>query len=226
MFADVAEIVTNITATPDDADCRLSMSQEYSIALGAVAGATVVVHDVTYGPVAETFTPFWYTTVSDLCASEAKTTPATSPTPTSYPVGRRDDLETTVLSTKIIQTGVYCPQSLGPNCPNSLRSTTQYTQIRTLTTAVPSDEDATFPNTVHDTITSMEAFGSNALKLMSSSGSPVSYVEPPPTSISNSESTKDGGDKKGSGSRGATCNVALSFKSGLLVLVAITAFTL
>lgn len=45
VVADVVEIVTYITATPDDAVCKLAMSQEYSVALGAAAGATVVVDD-------------------------------------------------------------------------------------------------------------------------------------------------------------------------------------
>jgi len=226
VFADVAEIVTNITATPEDADCKLSMSQEYSIALGAVAGATVVVHDATYRPVVETSTPVWYTTVTGLCASEVEITLTASPTTASQTLARRDDLETTVLSTKVIQTGVFCPQSLGPNFPNSLRSTTQYTETRTLTTAAPSGEDVTFPTTVHNIISSVEAFGSNALTLMSSSGSPTSYVEPPPTSTSSSKSDESGDEKKGSAARGATCNVALSITSGLLVLVTMAAFTL
>ena len=161
VLADVAEIVTNITATPDDPDCKLPITQEYSIALGAVAGATVIVHDATYGPVAETFTPIWYTTMTGMCASEAETSAVSSPTVTSDTLRRRDDLTTTILTTEVIQTGIGCPQSLGPNCPISLRTTTQYTQTSSLTTVLPSGADATFPTAVHDTVTT-EAFGSNA----------------------------------------------------------------
>ena len=227
VIADVAEIVTNISATPDDEDCKLPLTQEYSIALGATAGASVVVGDATYGPVAAVFTPIWYTTVTGMCASEAETTPAISaPTPTSQAVERRVDLETTVLTTKIRQTGIGCPQSLGPNCALSLRTTTQYTETRSLTTAIPSGEDAEFPTTVHDTVFSVETFGSNVVKMLSSSGSPTSYIPPPPTPTSDSGSSNSGDEKKNDGTRDASCNVALSVTSGLLALVAITAFTL
>lgn len=218
VFADVAEIVTNITATPNDADCKLPMSQEYSIALGAAAGATVVVKSATYGPVAETFTPIWYTTMTGLCASEAETTATSIPTLTSQTLGERDDLETTVVTTEVKQTGIGCPQSLGPNCPISLRTTTQYTQTQSLTTAIPWGADATFPTAIHDTITSMAAFGSNAQKIASSSGSPTSYVEPPPTSTSNSASSTGKDSKESSAAAG---NAALSVSTGLFILVSV-----
>lgn len=223
VFADVAEIVTNITATPHDADCKLPMSQEYSIALGAAAGATVAIHSATYGPVAQTFTPIWYTTMTGLCASEAETTAKPSTTVASEALRERDDLETTVLTTEIKQTGVGCPQSLGPNCPVSSRSTTQYTQTQTLTIVIPPGEDATFPTSIYNTITSTAAFGSNAQKIKSSSGSPTSYVEPPPTS-SLSSASNTGKDSKESSA--AACNAALSISTGLLILVTIAAVAL
>lgn len=218
IIADVAEIITNITAKPDDADCKLSMAQEYSIALGAAAGATVVVHNATYGPVAETFTPIWYTTMTGLCASEAETTATSTPTLTSQTLGVRDNLETTVLTTKAKQTGIGCPQSLGPNCPISLRTTTQYTQTQSLTTAIPSGEDATFPIAIYNTVSSTAAFGSNAQKIASSSGSPTSYVEPPPTSTSTSASSSG---KDSNGSSAAALNAALSVSTGMLMLVTV-----
>jgi hypothetical protein len=224
VFADVAEIVTNITATPDDADCKLPMAQEYSLALGTVAGAMVIVRDAMYGPVAETFTPIWYTTMTSLCASTSETLAVSSPTITSRTMRRRDDLETTVLTTEFIQTGIGCPQSLGPNCPISLRTTTQYTQTQSLTTVIPSGVDATFPTRVHDTVTT-ETFGSNAQKISSSPGSPTSYVEPPLTSTSSSTSST-GDDQMNSGSSGAACSAVVSISSGLLVLVTLATFAL
>jgi hypothetical protein len=137
---------------------------------------------------------------------------------------RRDDLETTVLTTEFTQTGIGCPQSLGPNCPISLRTTTQCTQTQSLTTVVPSGVDATFPTAVHDSITT-ETFGSNAQKISSSSGSPTSYVEPPLTSTSSSASST-GDDQMNSGSPGAACSTVVSVLSGLLVLVTLVTFAL
>lgn len=221
VFADVAKIVTNITATPDDVVC-MPMSQEYSFDLGARVGATMAFQSTTLGPVAETFTPLWYTTKTDMCASKAASTAALSSTPSSSALGRRDDLQTTTATTEITHTGISCPQSLGPNCPLSLRSTTKYTETRRLTTAVPSGEVATFPVSTYDTVTT-EAFGSNVQKISSSSGSPVSYIQPTSTFKGDPSA---GDDQKGSGSHGATCSVALSFTSTLLVVVLIGAFAL
>jgi hypothetical protein len=224
VFADVAKIATNITATPDDAACKLSMAQEYSFELGANIGATLTLHDVSFGPVAETFTPIWYTTMTSMCANEAETTAVASAAASSSILGRRDDLETTTITTKITHTGIGCPQTLGPNCPLSLRSTTQYTETRSLTTAVPLGEEATFPVSTYDTV-STEAFGSNVQKLASFSGSPASYIEPTPTSTSSGDSNANG-EKKGSESHAATCNVVLPLTSNLLALVMIAAFAL
>jgi hypothetical protein len=83
-----------------------------------------------------------------------------------------------------------------------------------------------FPTMVRDTVPSMEAFGSNVQKIMSSSGSPISYVEPPPTSTPSSGSSGVNSDKESGRSHGATCNVALFATSSLLVLLATAGFTL
>lgn len=116
----------------------------------------------------------------------------------------------TVLTTEVIQTGIGCPQSLGANCPIYLRTTTQYTQTQSLTTVIPSGQDATFPTSIHSTVTSTVDFGSNVQKIMSSSGSPTSYVEPPPSSSSTGASST-GNDSKGESA--AACNGALSVLS-------------
>jgi hypothetical protein len=226
VFADVAKIVTNITATPDDAACKLPMFQEYSFELGANSGAALTLDSSnTFGQVAaKTFTPIWSTARTGMCAYEAETTAVSSATLSSPTLERRDDLETKVAATTITHTGIGCPQTLGPNCPLSLRSTTKYTETRRLTTAVPSGEEATFPVSTYDTV-STEAFGSNVQKVASSSGSPASYIEPIPTSTPSGDSGTDG-KKTGSGSHAATCNLVLPLTSSLLALVLISAFAL
>lgn len=163
VFADVAELTTDITATPDDEECALSMSQEYSFALGAAAGATVFVEDHTYGVAAETFTPVWYTTMTGLCASEAQTTSTAIPYASTQANSKRDDSDVEILSTKITHIGTLCPQSLS-NCPLSQRTTTKYTETRLLTTATA------WPETVLDVVSAFEPFGENVQKMMSSSG--------------------------------------------------------
>jgi hypothetical protein len=223
LFADVAKIETNITATPDAATCKLPMSQKYSFELGAEIGATVAFQNVTYGPLAETFTPIWSTVMTDMCANEAEATAVSRAALSSPTLERRDDeLVTTTTTTEITHTGISCPQPPGPNCPLSLRSTTKYTETRSLTTAIPSGEEVTFPVSIYSTV-STEAFGSNVQKLASLSGSPTSYTEP--TSTPGGDSNADS-EKKGSGLHAATCNVVLPLTSSLLALVLISAFTL
>ncbi|KAF2870182.1 hypothetical protein BDV95DRAFT_75555 [Massariosphaeria phaeospora] len=179
VFANVAEFVTNVTATPQDEECKLQVIQEYSLALGAKAGMTVNIGSETYGPVAQTSTPLWYTTLGSVCAIEGRATPVSTPAEETNSVLKREDLESTVLTTEITHTGVNCAPTVTGNCPVSLQTTSQSVETKFLTTAVPSGEDATWPASIHATVSPI-AFGSNVNKFGAISGSPSSFVPPPP----------------------------------------------
>lgn len=208
VFANLAQFTTNVTLAPDNAECELHVQQEYQIALGAAAGASVVFDTDTWGPVAATSIPIWTTTLAEVCAHKPTTSPSpaiitASPTPSkAKPANRRDEAsETITTKTKITHTGVQCQTSVIGNCPNSLQVTTQTVETRTLTTVVPSGADVTWPATpgVKEGAPSTKAFGDNALSFTGTSGSPVSYTAPPPTATSTG---KDGGkDGKDEGSK-------------------------
>lgn len=199
VFANVAEFVTNVTLAPNDEKCELQVVQGYQMALGAVAGATVAFNDHVWGPVAETSIPIFYTTLASACAIKGSPSPTPTPAVTARAIAGRDELETKTISTKIILTGVACPSGM-INCPVSMQTTTQQTTTKTLITAVPSDVDPTFPPSIMDTVTNQIAFGTDAVKMASTSGAPSSYVPPPPPpppSSSSSSSAGAGGNSDG-----------------------------
>ncbi|KAL1591972.1 hypothetical protein SLS60_011564 [Paraconiothyrium brasiliense] len=233
VYANLAEFTTNVTLAPADADCEIHVLQEYQIALGAVAGASVVFDTDTWGPVAATSIPIWTTALAEVCAHKP-TSPAAataSPTPTANP-GKREESETVTTKTKITHTGVQCQTSVIGNCPNSLQATTQSVETRTLTTVVPSGADVTWPPTpgVTDKVIKTQTFGDNALSFSSTSGSPVSYTAPPTPSASGKD---DGGEDVGAkagdivnGKTGGVSNkviIGVSVGVGLFVIIAIVA---
>lgn len=208
VYANLAEFTTNVTVAPADADCDIHVLQEYQIALGAVAGASIVFDTDTWGPVAATSIPIWTTALAEVCARKpTPTSPATitaSPTPMANPQRRaddNDDSQTVTTKTKITHTGVQCQTSAIGNCPNSLQLTTQTVETRTLTTVVPSGADVTWPATpnVADKVTKTQDFGDNALAFSSTSGSPVSYTAPPsPTASAKDDGNGDDSESKAS----------------------------
>jgi hypothetical protein len=181
IFADILELVTDIIPTPENDTCKMSMSQEYSLALGAAAGATIALFGAAFGPEPATSTPIFFATKTGLCADVGHATPTTTPTPTVALLGRGDE-ETTILSTEMTQTRVICTQSVDGRCPQSLQDTTRYTTTLYLTTAVPSGQEAVWPTPT----VSLVPFSSDFETIAPVSGSPVSYVPPAPSSISDS----------------------------------------
>ncbi|KAI5921960.1 hypothetical protein F4810DRAFT_702011 [Camillea tinctor] len=181
VFADLAEFGTNITVSPegDDADCALRLQQTYQLGLGAAAGASLAIGQQTWGPAPATQIPIYYTTLADICAANAtRTATATTPTITARADG---DLSTATLTSKMTFTGVACASSGLVNCPASLQTTTKITRTSTVITAVPSGADPTFPAAVQTTVASTVPFGTNAKSIGATSGSPVSFVPPPPS---------------------------------------------
>lgn len=238
VYANLAEFTTNVTLAPEDDDCEFKVTQEYQIALGAVAGASIVFDTDTWGPVAATSIPIWNTALAEVCAKKGTKT-ASPATVTAAPTqsgkrGKRDDedSETVTTKTKITQTIVQCQTSVIGNCPNSLQITTQTTETRTLSTVVPSGKEVKWPETlgITDSVTSTRGFGDNVQSFTATSGSPTSYT-PPPTPTSKNDGG-DGGDANSesakvlNGKTGGVSNkviIGVSVGVGVPILIAIVA---
>ncbi|KAH6844681.1 hypothetical protein B0I37DRAFT_312366 [Chaetomium sp. MPI-CAGE-AT-0009] len=189
----VAEFLTNITGGAELAaqeDCALKIVQEYTLAVGAAAGATVAVGPHTWGLEPNTTIPLFYTTLADVCAITADATP------TAAVAARQADdpnLETQTLTTKVLYTGISCASPGLPACPQSLQTTTLRTSVQTLVTAVPPGVTPTFPASTALSVASTIPFGKQVNKLAATSGAPVSYVPPPPPPSSTARPDGEGG---------------------------------
>ncbi|KAL2681117.1 hypothetical protein Neosp_008720 [[Neocosmospora] mangrovei] len=197
LYANLAEFITNVTLSMDeDDDCRLHVEEGYQLAVGLAGGASVAIQNATWGPVLETETPIYYTTLAEACAiQKSRGTPsATEATITSAALEARDEdkdqssMETTTISTKETFVVVSCLESL-TNCPVSLQKTTKYTTTRTHVTVIPTDSEAKFPESVRNTVASVIPFGDGANKLAATSGAPKSFV---PSSTESPSSTETG----------------------------------
>jgi hypothetical protein len=196
VFANIAEFITNVTTASGDDECDMRVVQGYQFALGAQAGATVMVKTEEYGPALETSVPIWYTELADVCAIKGKATPTPTPAVTPRAIANRNaEYTTTTLTTALTYTGVACKESTLVNCPVSLQTTTQYTSTKTLVTTALSGMDVNFPETTFTGVPSTIAFGSNVQTLTATSGSPVSYVPPPPSDVSAKEHDDKDDDK-------------------------------
>lgn len=174
VFAHVAELATHIipgTTGSEKNDCKLGIRQEYTLAVGAAAGATVALLDKTWGPQPATTIPLFYTTLLDACAVQG--TPGISPTLT---LAGRQDLESTTTTTEVTYTGVSCMSTGLINCPVSLQKTVVTKVDVTLSTAVPSGEDVTWGAMSVNAVSSPVAFGTGVKELSGTSGIPTSYV--------------------------------------------------
>lgn len=185
-FSHVAEFTSNITAaSPDDAeeDCELRVENSYQLAVGAKAGATFVLGDHTWGPAPSTSVPIFFTTLTACAVRGSVTTAAALADRAATATTSADqDLVTTTLSTKVTYTGVGCLATQSVDCPASLQTVKKITSPVTWVTAVPSGVEPTIPATTGTSVRSPVAFGTNARKLLETSGSPTSFV-PEPTSV-------------------------------------------
>ncbi|KAF5698320.1 hypothetical protein FGLOB1_12146 [Fusarium globosum] len=220
VFANIAELITNVTlSTDEDDDCSLRVEEVYQIAVGAAAGASVAIGDTTWGPVPETEIPVFYTTLGHVCASQRSSDASLSAT-TSPALEVREnnddevEMETTTISTKATFVVVACQSEGLVNCPMSLQTTSKYTTTRTHVTVVPTDSDADFPESVSHTVTSLIPFGNGAKKLVAMSGVPSSYV-PPTTTTSAKENGKN--DDPNGTSNGKSGGVSKSVIIGVSV---------
>jgi hypothetical protein len=195
VWADVAQFITNVTAAPAGSGsiCELRVVEEYSMLLGANAGATLAIGEHTWGPTPNTQIPIWYTTMKDVCAVTGSATAAASAAATAATITARGDLTTTTISTKVTYTATVCLSTGLVNCPVSLQSTSRNTVTKTLVTAVPSGSEATFPATIQNTVVSNIAFGTNIQGISATSGSPVSYIPTPSSGSSTIINGETGG---------------------------------
>ncbi|KAI8633546.1 hypothetical protein F5Y19DRAFT_245122 [Xylariaceae sp. FL1651] len=184
VYADLAEFTTNITAVPDgdDSDCQLHVQQVYQLALGAAAGATLVIGLETWGPSPSTKVPIFYTTLADVCGETVTKTasPTVTTPPPSITARAEADMTTTTVSEKVTFTGIICLSTGLVECPATLQSTTKITSTKTLVLTVSSGSDAVFPPSTQDTVPNTVPFAANVKTVAATSGSPVSYVPPPP----------------------------------------------
>lgn len=187
VYAHIAEFTTNVSYSADDEECALRIAESYQLALGAHAGASVAVEDHTWGPVPETEIPIFYTTLAEACVGQKASSAVearaavTSPAALKARAPQDEELTTTTLSTEVTYLGVACKSEGLVNCPASLQTTSKIKTTKTHVTAVPSGVEPVFPETTKDAVVSTVPFGDGAKDLLAVSGSPVSYVPPPPT---------------------------------------------
>ncbi|RBQ78478.1 hypothetical protein FVER14953_07659 [Fusarium verticillioides] len=221
VFANIAELITNVTiSTDEDDDCSLRVEEVYQLAVGAAAGASIAIDDITWGPVPETEIPVFYTTLGHACISQ-RTSDASLSITTSPALRVRgnndeeDEMETTTISTKATFTVVACQSEGLVNCPMSLQTTSKYTTTRRHVTVISTDSEAVFPESVSHTVTSLVPFGKGAKKLVAMSGAPSSYV--PPTTTASAKDGKDDDSNSTSNERsgGVSKSVIIGVSVGL-----------
>lgn len=225
VFAHVAEFTTNFTSTPDEDACALKVVQQYNLALGAIAGATVLVEapkvgPMTWGPVIEASTAIFTTTLAEVCVTqESVTSTAASLTGLEQ---KRQDLTTTTISTIITTSGVSCMVTGAANCPASAQSTTKSKFTKSMVTAVPSGVEPTFPESIFSSVQSTIRFGTDAKSIEATSGSPTAYTAPP-TPTDNAHAG-GGGEGSLSGEAGGVSKkvvIGVSVGVGVPVLLAV-----
>ncbi|RYP89694.1 hypothetical protein DL770_004182 [Monosporascus sp. CRB-9-2] len=177
VYADIAEFATEFTGGTNiegDGECAVQMQQSYQLGLGAAAGASVAVGDLTWGPTPETQTPIYFTTVTD-CAMQG--TPTIVIESTASLGGRADEeLETTTLTEEVTYTGMICQSPGLVYCPASLQETTKVVSTKTLVTAIPPGSSAAFPASTDSVVANVVPFGTNIKSVLATTGIPTSYV--------------------------------------------------
>ncbi|GAM33882.1 hypothetical protein TCE0_013r01102 [Talaromyces pinophilus] len=240
VFAYVADFLIQVngsTAATDNGDCELAAVAEYTVAVGAAAGATLAIHSYSWGPSPNTTIPVWYTTLASLCATtKTVTSTAASVITARAELGQRDDssLTTTTLTTTYQIVNCVSPGLI--NCPINLQNTTIYSAVVTSVLAVESGSTVTLPTNGVSALVTGIPFGSKSQRLDAISGTPTSYVPPPPpppppTSTAAMASATSTGNTagNGSGSNGKTSGsndkliIGLSVGLGVPFLAAILA---
>lgn len=184
VFVHLAEFVTNVMYAPNDKECKLKVIQEYNLALGAVAGASVAMDlpkrwPQTWGPVIETSIAVFTTELAQVCVHSAKT--SVSQASIAGLKSKRQNLATTTISTIVTTSGVICSLPGVKNCPASQQNTQMTTITQYLTTPVPPGVTPTFPATISNGIQRHRDFGPSVKSIKAMSGSPSGYTAPSPS---------------------------------------------
>ncbi|KAK5800827.1 hypothetical protein VI817_003039 [Penicillium citrinum] len=190
MFAYVADFLMGVKGSSEanEGDCEMAAFAEYTLAVGAAAGATVAVDAYSWGPSPNTTVPIWYTTLASTCAEEKSTT-STPHTTAQAQLRNRDDLITTSVTSEESYTIVRCITSGLVNCPANLQETTSYESTVTTTVTIQSGEDPTFPAKTSASVATPMPFGTNVKRFSSTAGTPTAYT---PSSTSNVKSILEG----------------------------------
>ncbi|KAJ6144387.1 hypothetical protein N7470_008282 [Penicillium chermesinum] len=185
-FAYLADFKIDANDSSKSTDyCPVAIDIDYTLAVGAGAGATMAANEHTWGPDATTTVPIWYTSITSTCAETKTLTPSSSTlTTTAAPqvVPRFDFLGSAVqdpfnpsepssttpamTSTSVIQV-MTCLENGLVHCPVSSQSTIYVTCT----------DPPVWSPSVPATATS---FGPNKQRIFSTQGAPTSYVPPPP----------------------------------------------
>lgn len=193
VYADLARFTTNITTpesleiAPRDEDCLMPVVETYEFGLGALAGAFVQFRDEKWGPTPNTSVQIYYTTLYSACAIEPASATSSAGARQTEPalLAERADLKPTEVTSVVTITNIVCQSAGLRNCPASLQTTVQVTTTSTAIVSVAEGEDPVFPATATTSrIPAVAAFGEAVQKLKGSSGSPVSFVPPIETNIS------------------------------------------
>ncbi|KAL4982731.1 hypothetical protein BDW68DRAFT_182260 [Aspergillus falconensis] len=227
VFAYVADFLVQADASSsDDADCAVEVLAEYTLAVGAAAGATVAVAEYEWGPAPSTTVPLFYTKLASICAGSKTSSSTTTPIPTLE--GRDNDLEktTTTVSTTSTYTMVSCASKGLVNCPVRLQSTTSVERAMTTVVTVGPDVEATFPVNTFSTLTAAVSFGDNVRSFGATSGTPVSYVPPQATSSQTGGAESNGDESVDSGEDSDNSNknkliIGLSVGLGVPAIIAL-----
>jgi hypothetical protein len=179
VFANVAELITRVTYVPDDEECELKVNQEYNMAIGAIAGASMVVEHhnqtKTWGPVIGASVAVFTTTLDEVCAMGATAT--ASQASITHAPERRQDLSEIEITKTITYNGISCNVAGLVNCPNSEQVSIS-TEIKSSTrVSVTPGVTPGWPESDFDSIESLIPFGSQVKEIIAMSGSPVPYVE-------------------------------------------------
>ncbi|KAH7377074.1 hypothetical protein B0T11DRAFT_336117 [Plectosphaerella cucumerina] len=152
IYADLARLTTTI-GTEIDGDkgeeCAIGAVEDFEVAVGAAAGASVFIHDRTWGPTAATHTPVFYTTLGRVCVAEMA-----SATPAAVEAMQEGPLTTTTVT----YTGIQCTSAGVLNCPASAQSVHKQTAVETRQALAPEPLE----------------FGGRACSLGATSGRPTS----------------------------------------------------
>ena len=190
IFAYIADFVTTVRQIEDakSGDCELEAAVEYTLAVGAAAGATVAVGTYAWGPAPSTTVPVWHTTLASTCAKTKSastiSSASTGSTASSAISARADFIErenseksvtTTTVTSAESYTIVNCITSGVVYCTVRYQNTSSYETTVTSTVTVTSGSSATMPASTFASVTSAIPFGEDVKRMFSTSGTPKSY---------------------------------------------------